>query len=358
MQPSRRSFFRELFSCKSTSTVLPYQSQPSNIGNGTMIPTASMQNQIHRNRHDSIVSLDADNLLADVDLNDANNLYRNQVDALWPKESSLLADAFQKCLLNNKDTNCVRVLDVGCGTGELLTRLVGDNGLFEKMVPSDVKLILLGVELDRSVYEFCQKRCRKLKHKDNIEISIINGTATALPLESNSFDLILNRHMLHCLPRNDIPIVINETWRLSKMNGIIHFLVEDIEMIYTSVNNDQTLLEQYQLWSDGIYQTGAQLGIDLRLGRKIPSVLMKSGFTIQSIDYVSVDTFHCSRSTLYDMFHLWYKMYLDAYKRNRIDFKYKAGFQNFLKVVQDKNEYICWNVPIIQAVKVPISTVH
>ena len=355
MQSNRRSFFKEIFSCKTASTVLPYQSQPNNIGNGMMTTPTLIEN---KKRRDSVISLNKENLLADVNLNHADNLYRMQVDCLWPKESLLLADAFQKCLLNNKDTKCVRVLDVGCGTGEMITRLVGDNGLFEKMVPSGVKLILFGVELDRSVYEFCQNRCRKLKHKANIEISIINGTATTLPLESNSFDLILNRHMLHCLPRNDIQTTINETWRLSKMNGIIHFLVEDIEMIYTSVNNDQILFEQFQLWSDGIYQTGAQLGIDLRLGRKIPSVLMKSGFTIQSIDYVSVDTFHCSRSSLYDIYHLWYKMYLEAYKRNRIDFKYKKAFENFLKVVQDKNEYICWNVPIIQAVKAPISNGH
>lgn len=354
MQTNRRSFFRDIFSCKTTSTVVPYHSQPNNIGNGLMTPTASMQNQVNRERRDSIISLGAENLLADVNLNNANNVYRMQVDALWPKESLLLADAFQKCVLNNKSTNCVRVLDVGCGTGELITRLVGNNGLFEKMIPPGVKLILVGVELDRSVYEFCQKRCQKLKHTDNIQVSIINGTATALPFEPNSFDLILNRHMLHCLPRNDIQIAINETGRILKANGIAHFLVEDIEMIYTSVNNDQILFEQHQLWSDGIYQTGAELGVDLRMGRKIPSFLIKSGFTIQSIDYVSVDTFHCSRSSLYDIFHLWYKMYLDAYKRNRIEFKYKTAFESFLKVVQDKNEYICWHVPIIQAVKASI----
>ena len=367
MKTNRRSFLRDIFSCQKASTVVPYQSTPNNIGNGTtrMSVTERQENEAkidgndaRRIRRESVVSLGTENLLADVNLNNASNVYRMQVDVLWDKESPLLMNALQKSLLNNNNKNCLRILDVGCGTGELLARLVGEDGLFEKAIPAEMKLILIGVELDRSVYEFCQKRCRKLKHRENTEISIINGNATKLPFDSNSFDLILNRHMLHCLPKHDIQLVINETWRILKMNSIVHFLVEDIEMIYTSVNNDQTLFEQYQLWSDGIYQTGAALGMDLRFGRKLPSALIKSDFVLKSVDYVSVDAFRCHRPSLYNIFHLWYEMYVDAYKRNRLEFKYKKAFENFLHVVQDKNEYVCWNVPIIQAMKPTATTVQ
>lgn len=367
MKVNRRSFLKEFFSCKAAIAVIPYHPNDNTNDAVAISPPVTNQNghteKIKENqdrwiRRESVISLVDDNLLADVNLSDASKLYKMQVDVIWPKESPLLIEALKKALLNNKSNNCVRILDIGCGTGELLTRLVGDDGIFEKILPSEVRLTLVGIELDRSVYQFCQKRLKQCKHKDNVEVSIVNGNAAKLPFDSDSFDLVLNRHMLHCLPRADIPVVIDEVRRVLKGNGIAHFIVEDIEMIYTSVNNDETLSEQNQLWSDGIYQTGATVGVDLRMGRKLPSALIRAGFIPQVVEYVSVDTFHCHRQSLVDIFSLWYKMYMDAWKRNEIDFPYKKSFEDFLKVVQDKNEYICWNVPIVQAIKSVASVVH
>ncbi|CAF3609372.1 unnamed protein product, partial [Rotaria sp. Silwood2] len=220
-------------------------------------------------RRDSRSHLLNDTLLADVNIKNALNVYKLQVDALWLEELPLLIGAFKKCLIQNqlnKSNIPIRILDIGCGTGELLIRLIGENGIFEKMISSDIKLLIVGVELDRSIYELCKKRLKNLKHKINVETIIYNVNATKLPFDSNQFDFILNRHMLHCLPKDDINIVLKEIYRVLKQNGIVHFIAEDIEMIYTSIDNDQISREINQLWSEGIYGTGTTLGVDLRIG--------------------------------------------------------------------------------------------
>ncbi|CAF3960009.1 unnamed protein product [Rotaria sp. Silwood1] len=363
MQSNRQSKWRKLLSCKKATSIIPY-SEEKNEGKNDIICKSSIEysqseekleeNKKVDNRRDSQSHLFNDNLLADVNIVNALNLYKLQVDALWLEELPLIIGAFKKSLIenqSNKSDICLKILDIGCGTGELLTRLIGENGVFEQMISSNIKLLIIGVELDRSVYEFCKKRLKNLKHKSNVESLIYNGNATKLPFDSNQFDLIFNRHMLHCLPKNDIQIVLNETYRVLKQNGIVHFLAEDIEMIYTSVDDDQISREQNNLWSEGIYGTGRILGVDLRIGRKLPVLLYKSGFIIQLIQYAIVDTHRCHRQLLVDLFELWRKMYNDIWIHNNIDFQYSKSFENFVKIVQEEHQYVCWTVPIIQATK-------
>ncbi|CAF3886208.1 unnamed protein product, partial [Rotaria sp. Silwood1] len=278
MQSNRQSKWRKLLSCKKSTSIIPY-SEEKNEGKNDIICKSSIEysqseekleeNKKVDNRRDSQSHLFNDNLLADVNIVNALNLYKLQVDALWLEELPLIIGAFKKSLIenqSNKSDICLKILDIGCGTGELLTRLIGENGVFEKMISSNIKLLIIGVELDRSVYEFCKKRLKNVKHKSNVESLIYNGNATKLPFDSNQFDLIFNRHMLHS---------------------------EDIEMIYTSVDDDQISREQNNLWSEGIYGTGRILGVDLRIGRKLPVLLYKSGFIIQLIQYAIVDTHRC-----------------------------------------------------------------
>jgi SAM-dependent methyltransferase len=295
------------------------------------------------------------NLFTDLSIEVGLNCYKIQVDALWSDESPLLLNAYRACFMSyqlrgSKDP--IRILDVGCGTGEVLTRLIGPNGLFEHLGRCKGQVLEIhGVELDQPMYEFCKQRLDRLKHSTNVSISIHNACATKLPFESQTFDLVLNRHMLHSIPKKIIPNVLDETYRVLKPNGTVHFVAEDIEMIYTSTDDDKILNEQKQLWSEGMCQTGADLGVDLRIGRRLPSLLTQHGFVVQFVKFASVDTCKMDRQSLVLMFETWRNGYSNAWNKNQVNFKYDVYFENFIELVKDKSQYVCWNVPIIQAVK-------
>jgi ubiquinone/menaquinone biosynthesis C-methylase UbiE len=300
-------------------------------------------------------SLLGDNLAANANVEALLYNCKLQVDALWFQESPLLLNAYRTCVLKRQSINskiAIRILDTGCGTGEVITRLVGKNGLFQQMVDSTNQLFEVDlVELDEHIYELCRKRLNHLKTEITTPLTVHHASATALPFKSNTFDLILNRHMLHCVPKNKISTVLKEIHRVLKPDGIVHFVVEDMGMIYSSVDDEKTSLEHTQLWSNGVCGTAAQLGVDLRIGRKLPMLLTEHGFITQSLTNALVDTFHVDRQIMGTIFELWHSLYGYVWKQNNIDFKYDDQFKKFIKFVKEEQNYVCWNVPLIQAMK-------
>lgn len=300
-------------------------------------------------------SLYDDNLAAGVNVEKASELYKVQVNAVWREEEQLLANAFHKCAMERQLTGStipIRILDVGCGTGEMITRLVGRNGLFQQVSNyTNQPFEIDAVELDHSFYEFCKHRFDHLKNTTQILITCHQVCATKLPFEANTFDLVMNRHMLHCVPVDRIPNVLSETYRVLKPGGIVHFVAEDMGMIFSSTDDSNKMTQHEQLWSNGICDTGRKLGVDLRIGRKLPAMLPAHGLLIQSIKHALIDTHNIDRQLLVDIFEFWREIYVDVWKRNNIDYTYDKYFQNFIEVVKDRRQYICWSLPIIQAVK-------
>lgn len=313
--------------------------------------------KMHQNRRKSLVG---DNLFAEMDLETSLDIYKLQVDVLWSEESPLLTDAYRTCILQHELINSklpIRILDIGCGTGEVLTRLVGQNGLFQQMATCRCQPFQIdGVELDESIYEICKQRFNNLRHTTTIPLMIHHASATKLPFESNTFDLVLNRHMLHCVPTKEMANLLNETYRVVKPNGIVHFIAEDIEMVYSSINDYEKNKEQQKLWSDIFLETGGKLGVDFRIGRKLPALLMQHGFAIRFVKLAVVDTIHNHRQLLVDIFDLWRRMYATSWTNNNLDGEeYNKCFQSFIETVKDNQQYVCWAVPIIQATKKVVS---
>ena len=307
-------------------------------------------------RHEPRPVLYGVNLVADFNLEIAFKIYKLQLDAVWFEEEPMLLNAYRQCISKHKlmDTIVpIRIVDIGCGTGEMITRLIGENGLFQKMVDcTSHPFEIVAVELDRSIYEFCKERFEHLKQKTKIPLSIYNACATKLPFESNTFDIVMNRHMLHCVPKDRISDLLSETYRILKPGGIAHFVAEDMEMIHSSIDDVNKFKEEKQLWSDGICGTGDKVGVDLRIGRKLPAILPAHGFSVQSIKLGLIDTHHVDRQLLVDIFEIWRKLYAEIWIRNHVTYTYDKYFKNFIETTKDKEHYICWSLPMIQAMKI------
>jgi ubiquinone/menaquinone biosynthesis C-methylase UbiE len=129
----------------------------------------------------------------------------------WSKKYD--KDLFQKLLFRNShdmflgeiDSDTAKskrhVLDVGCGTGEFLSRLSGHKDEF----------VLHGVDLCSEMIEIASS---KLKDK---EASFKVGDVENLPYEDEKFDIITCSHSFHHYP--DQKKAVSEMHRALKPNG-------------------------------------------------------------------------------------------------------------------------------------------
>lgn len=107
------------------------------------------------------------------------------------------------------DFNCIKVLDVGCGTGTILS-LLSKNG----------SISLSGVDLSEEMLNIA-----KQKLKDRAELKI--GDSEQLPWENDTFDTIICTDSFHHYPEPEK--VLNEMARVLKSNG--HLILGDPSMI-------------------------------------------------------------------------------------------------------------------------------
>src|SRR5688572_28408803 len=129
----------------------------------------------------------------------ARNL-AHQAEAIWPQEERL----FDRYDL----TGAIRILDLGCGTGEITRRLasrypqaalVGIDILENNLATAERGSMAFG---ERIVYE--------------------QGDAFTLHHDDAGFDLVVCRHMSQAVP--DFPLVLAEITRVLKRGGWLHLL--------------------------------------------------------------------------------------------------------------------------------------
>jgi ubiquinone/menaquinone biosynthesis C-methylase UbiE len=103
------------------------------------------------------------------------------------------------------DKESLRVLDIGCGTGYLLHFLRQHYPLNGEPV---------GLDISAHALKFCQQRGWK---------DLILGSATSVPLPSNSFDLIICIDTIqHLSPSGADQTAINEFSRLLSKGGLVY----------------------------------------------------------------------------------------------------------------------------------------
>ena len=121
------------------------------------------------------------------------------------------------------------ILEVGCGRGG------GLSYINRYLVPES----LTGVDLNTKAIQFCKK------HYKEKNISFVQGDAQRLPLEANSFDVVLNVESSHRYLQNEL--FLSEVYRVLKPDG--YFLFADfrddykIEELESQLENSNLNLE-------------------------------------------------------------------------------------------------------------------
>nr|WP_319540616.1 class I SAM-dependent methyltransferase [uncultured Methanospirillum sp.] len=114
----------------------------------------------------------------------------------------------------------LKILDVGCGTGAM--------GLLYAKMGYDV----YGVDLSEAMMNQAQMKASR----DKLTIDLRKGDAENLPFPDESFDLIVNRHLIWTLPHPEI--ALDEWNRVLKKGGTLH--------IIDGVWNDKRLYTQFK----------------------------------------------------------------------------------------------------------------
>ena len=107
-----------------------------------------------------------------------------QADAIWPQEVGL----FDRYGLSGE----LRILDVGCGTGEITRRLA-------RLYP---QAHVIGNDILESNLALARRDSQELAGR----VEFQHGDAFAMAFPDNTFDLLVCRHMSQAVP--DFPLVL------------------------------------------------------------------------------------------------------------------------------------------------------
>lgn len=247
-----------------------------------------------------------------------------QARAIWPQEKQLLQRIFSRKELD--------VLDVGCGTGEISSRLV------KEFSPKSV----LGIDLAEVNLRRAKERYNP---KDYPGLSFRQGNAMQMDLESNRFDVALCRHMLQAVP--DPLKVIKEMIRVVKPNGWLYFLAEDYGMLFMY----PTEYDADEFWHKYVMKAGNASGSNLRQGRTMPAVLASLHCSEIEVNYLCIDTLRVERNLLADIFMHWrdgFERWISTYAECPLDEVHKR-FNDIIDSTRKSTSYAAWLIPSIVA---------
>jgi ubiquinone/menaquinone biosynthesis C-methylase UbiE len=99
-------------------------------------------------------------------------------------KSQLERDAWKQALKNVLPKSKLKVLDVGCGTGEM------------SLLLAEMGHQVTGIDLSEKMLQKARSKAKASK----LTVRFESGDAERLNLKDTSFDLVLNRHLLWTLP--------------------------------------------------------------------------------------------------------------------------------------------------------------
>lgn len=246
-----------------------------------------------------------------------------QAQAIWPQERAL----FARYALDDD----ARILDAGCGTGEITSRLA-------ELFP---RAALLGVDVVPSHLERARARCAQLGDRVRFEERDIY----ALGLPDDAFDLTVCRHVLQALPQTDR--VLAELVRVTRPGGRLHLIAEDYGMIHFQRGR----LDADAFWNVAPRAYGEATGTDVYVGRNVFTTLRRLGLEEISVDYVVVDPLRTPRATMAAIFAAWRDGYAGAFEAHTPFTRAAATahFDDMLATLADPDGYAVWHVPVIAA---------
>src|SRR6476660_8794385 len=177
-----------------------------------------------------------------------------QAEAIWPQEQYL----FDRYALAGP----LRILDLGCGTGEITRRLA-------RRYP-DAQVT--GVDILQHTVELARRVSADLGDR----VSREQGDAFALSFDAGSFDLVVCGHMSQAVP--DFPLVLREITRVLRPGGWLHLLSEDYGMLQFPAKGQPDGFDPDRFWNSNAIAFLSSIGCDGRVGRHSPALLQQAGY--------------------------------------------------------------------------------
>lgn len=175
---------------------------------------------------------------------------RAQAQQYWPKESA--------ALVRHGLRPDARVLELGCGPG-FLTELLLD------LVPEGS---VAAVDVDPDMVAFARER---LAGRERVEV--VEGSATKVPFDDDSFDAATARLLLQHLP--DPSLALAELKRVLRPGGRV--LVTDVDDAYgLLVEPEPSFVREF---AGAMASRQRARGGDRHIGRRLPRLVRDAGFT-------------------------------------------------------------------------------
>ena len=246
-----------------------------------------------------------------------------QAQAIWPQERAL----FDRYALDGE----LRILDLGCGTGEITRRLAHR---YPRASVVGVDILEGNLALARAANQGLETR-----------VQYETGDAFALAQADASFDLVVCRHLSQAVP--EFPRVLDEIGRVLRAGGWLHLLSED----YAMLRMPRGRRDPDRFWVDVVLPYLESMGCDGRIGRHSPPLLAARGYHDIAIDYVIVDTERVPRATFGGILRAWRDGYVDVLAAaGRLDpVDVRAGFDAMIGAIETPPNYAVWHVPVISA---------
>ncbi len=247
-----------------------------------------------------------------------------QARALWPQEEPL----FRRYALPPG----ARILDAGCGTGEVSSRLAR---LFPGAEVLGIDILDTHLELARSLYADLAPRLR-FEHRSIFQ--------TDLP--DHRFELTVCRHVLQSIPHPERALA--ELLRVTVPGGRLHLILED----YGMIQFPRRTLDPAGFWSVGPPAFAAATGTDLHIGRNALPLLRRLGLREIRYDYAVVDTLRVDREVFATIWQAWRDGYAEAIGEHTPISREEAiaYFDDMIATLRDPDRYAVWFVPVVSAI--------
>ena len=246
-----------------------------------------------------------------------------QAEAIWPQELELLR--------RYGFADDIRVLDAGCGTGEINSRLAA---LYPRAQVLGVDVLDAHLALARTRYAALGAR-----------LAFENRSIFELGLPDDTFDLTVCRHVTHSVPHADR--VYAELARVTRPGGRLHLIPEDYGMLHFQ----RAALDVSDFWHEAPARFGEATGTNLFIGRDTFGILARLGLTEIKVDYVVVDPLRVPRDVFATILVAWRDGYVEPIAETSRFTREEATayFDQMIANVRDPHGYAVWMVPVVSA---------